>query len=59
MARALHYSGQTTNERGHMLNILKQFFKYRLVALASRRLGWMFTLPMLLLAGYRMMRRRA
>ena len=42
-----------------MLNILKQFFKYRLVALASRRLGWMFTLPMLLFAGYRMMRKRA
>ncbi len=41
-----------------MLNIIKQFMKYRLAALATRRLGWVFTVPMLALMGYRWLRRR-
>lgn len=41
-----------------MLNIIKQFMKYRLAALATRRLGWVFTAPMLALMGYRWLRRR-
>ncbi len=42
-----------------MLNIIRQFMKYRLAALATRRLGWVFTAPMLALMGYRWMRRRS
>lgn len=42
-----------------MLNIIRQFLKYRLAALATRRLGWAFTVPMLGLMGYRWLRRRS